>query len=745
MNYADFLETKRIVAPTAGIDDHGEINGMLFPFQQAIVRWALCRGKAALFEDCGLGKTPQQLEWARHVVAHTGMPVLIVAPLAVSAQTIREGCKFGVDVHRADRQSDIDQAGVWITNYEKMHLFGDASQFGGIVLDESSILKGFDGKTRKALTEFASVIPFRLACTATPAPNDYMELGNHAEFLDVMKTPDMLATFFVHDGGDTSKWRLKGHAVDKFWNWVASWAVCIRRPSDLGFDDDGFILPDLKMYQHTVEANQISEGFLFSVEAQTLQERNAARRDSIEERVAECAALVNASEDPWLVWCNLNSESEALAEAIPDAVEVTGSDSPEFKERAMLDFIDGRARVLISKPTICGFGLNLQHCADMVFVGLSDSYEQFYQAVRRSWRFGQRREVHCHVITAETEGAVVRNIERKEKQAAEMAEGMIEHMKDTTRENLTRQSYVRDKYITVESHGDQYDAYQGDCVEVMRMMDSDSIDYSIFSPPFSTLYTYSNSERDMGNVRNYAEFEKHYEYLIAEQFRTLKLGRLLSFYCMNMPLTKEKHGVIGIQDFRGELICYYQRAGFIYHPEVVIWKDPVTAMQRTKAIGLLYKQLKKDSAMSRQGIPDYVVTMRKPGVNPDPITKTPNGFPVQLWQRYASPVWMDINPSKTLQHRSAREEKDERHICPLQLEVIERCIELWSNPGDIVLSPFAGIGSEGYIALRKGRRFIGIELKESYFKQAVANLRVAKSTTQDALFSGTDEVELMEE
>lgn len=739
MNYTEFLSGKLLESKSAGFTPD-RINGMLFPFQRDIVRWACERGRAALFEDCGLGKTPQQLEWARHVVMHTGMPVLTVAPLAVSSQTIHEGEKFGIEVYRADRQSDIAESGIWITNYEKMHHFSDPTAFGGIVLDESSILKGFDGKTRKLITEFSSVIPYRLACTATPAPNDYMELGNHAEFLDVMKTHEMLATFFVHDGGDTSKWRLKGHAEDKFWAWVASWAVCIRKPSDIGYEDGKFRLPDLHMHQHTVTVDKITDGFLFAMEAQTLLERGRARKESLESRVAECAALVNASSEPWVVWCNLNAESEALAEAISDAIEVTGSDSQEFKERAAIDFVEGRARVIVSKPLIFGFGMNWQHCPNMAFVGLSDSYEQLYQAVRRCWRFGQERDVHCHIITAETEGAVVRNIEMKEKQAAEMADGMLNHMKDICKEHVRGTSRQRDDYKTASSKGAAFEAYLGDSVEIMKSLDADSTDYSVFSPPFASLYTYSNSERDMGNARDYAEFWEHYRFLIREQFRILKPGRLLSFHCMNLPLTKERNGVIGIYDFRGEMIRQYCAAGFVFHSEVVIWKDPVTAMQRTKAIGLLYKQLKKDSAMSRQGIPDYVVTMRKPGINPDPVTKTPSDFPVDLWQRYASPVWMDINPSDTLQYESAREEKDERHICPLQLEVIERCIRLWSNPGDVVFSPFMGIGSEGHIALKMGRRFCGIELKQSYYEQAVRNLKHAEAfgDAQHAMFGDND-------
>lgn len=298
--------------------------------------------------------------------------------------------------------------------------------------------------------------------------------------------------------------------------------------------------------------------------------------------------------------------------------------------------------------------------------------------------------------------------------------------------------------------------YLGDSCEILAGFPDESMHYSVFSPPFASLYTYSNSERDLGNCRSKAEFLQHYEFVARELYRLIKPGRLLSFHCMNLPTTKERDGYIGVKDFRGDLIRIHEKClncgkprqsemddshgcanykGMIFHSEVCIWKDPVSAMQRTKAIGLLYKQLRKDSCLSRQGIPDYLVTMRKPGENLERVTKTHEGFPVDKWQNYASPVWMDINPSDTLQRESAREEADERHICPLQLQVIERGIELWTNPGDVVLSPFAGIGSEGYVAVKNQRRYIGVELKESYYKQACANLIAAERAGQDTLFA----------
>lgn len=292
----------------------------------------------------------------------------------------------------------------------------------------------------------------------------------------------------------------------------------------------------------------------------------------------------------------------------------------------------------------------------------------------------------------------------------------------------------RDSLIKGQEIGDKYALYNGDSAEVLRMLPDDSIHYIIYSPPFQSLYVYSNSDRDLGNCRTPSEFYEQFRFIGQELFRVLKPGRIMSFHCMNLPTSKERDGYIGIRDFRGELIKFFQELGFIYHSEVCIWKDPVTAMQRTKALGLLHKQLKKDSCMSRQGIPDYLVTMRKPGDNPERVTHTNESFPVSVWQKYASPVWMDINPNDTLQYKSAREEQDERHICPLQLPVIQRGIELWSNPGDTVLTPFMGIGSEAYMAVKMGRRAVGVELKDSYYRQAVRNVKNALENMQTDLF-----------
>ena len=443
-SYSDFLRRKAIIDPPTGIDGRIELSSAMMPHQRDITEWSLRRGRAAIFAGTGLGKTFMELAWADRVAEFTGKPVLVFAPLAVSAQHIREASKFGLSAEICSSQDAIGSHPVIVTNYQKMDRF-DLSQFGGVVLDESSILKNTDGKYRTRLIEECRQIPFRLAATATPAPNDFMELGNHAEFLGVMLQTDMLAMFFTHDGGETQKWRLKGHAEDAFWRWMASWSVMLRKPSDLGYPDDGYDLPPLKQQQHSVQVDYapcMEAGTLFPMEARTMGERLAARRDSVADRV-ELAASITPEDRPFVWWCNLNSESEALAKAIPGAVEVRGSDKDEDKERKLVDFSEGRIRVLVTKASIAGFGMNWQHCADTGFVGLSDSFEQVYQAIRRFWRFGQTKPVNVHFIAAETEGAVVSNIRRKEADAERMADAMVKHMADLSSANV--RGMVRDR------------------------------------------------------------------------------------------------------------------------------------------------------------------------------------------------------------------------------------------------------------------------------------------------------------
>lgn len=399
----------------------------LFGFQTDLVRWALRRGRAAVFASTGLGKTRMQLAWAQAVANQAAGPVLVLAPLAVAQQTVAEGSECGIRVALCREAGDVQSTGVNVTNYERLHRF-DPGIFRGVVLDESSCIKHFNSKTLAQLVDAFGGTPYRLCATATPAPNDYTELGTHAEFLGICTREEMLAEFFCHDGGETQVWRLKGHAQQKFWQWVASWGALVRTPADMGHDASAYALPPLDVRQHTIETSNAeihaTTGELFAGGSQSLMERRAARKSSLPARVAECAAIVNASKEAWVVWCDLNAEGDALREAIPDAVEVRGSDDIDEKEARLTDFAQGRVRVLITKPSIAGFGLNWQHCARMAFVGVNDSWESYFQAIRRCWRFGQKREVQVHVFASELEGAVVANLERKGRDAESMGEAL---------------------------------------------------------------------------------------------------------------------------------------------------------------------------------------------------------------------------------------------------------------------------------------------------------------------------------
>lgn len=924
MEYEKFVASKRRTEVPTG-HNPSTLNENLFDFQRTIVEWAVRRGRAAIFADTGLGKTLMQLSWAHEVASHTGGAVLVLAPLAVSEQTIEQGAKFGIEVNRVPKGEGVGDSGVWITNYERIDPI-DFGSLAGLVLDESSILKAHDGKTRAKIIELSQVVPYRLSCTATPSPNDFDELGNQCEFLGVMTRNEMLATYFVNDTGDTGTWKLKGWGASRFWEWMGSWSVVLRSPADLGFDGSAYKLPPLQYFEHVVEAEQSGDD-LFGKPAMTLQERRKAQRDSISARCKALADVVNAEPDEdWVIWCHLNDEAEMLERLIPGSVNVKGSDSPEFKALSIQWFCDKlhfgnklaeitkelewakshisksttkkiakgdcksllsgkkqmqsaekntcahmqeqtgkssegllnnkqsttesverpmpqmlncesgqerklqsgsaqtqksgianesknmdsltnnilkcssskvecvqyavhqnqegnlavdsmsitaiaqeksegycaahaisdlgssmtelnrcvqrfstlkdqrKGRVLISKASMFGYGINMQHCARMAFVGLDDSFEKFYQAVRRCYRFGQKRSVQVHLFTAENEGQILANLKRKEENHHAMSENMVGYMKDIMNKELTGTKNIVDEYKEDTYTGEGFTVHLGDCVKWAKRMESDSIDYSVFSPPFVDLFTYSNSDHDMGNCTSDDEFNQQFRYLVDELFRVIKPGHNVSFHCMNLPTTKMRHGHIGVRDFRGDLIRLFQEAGFIYHSEVCIWKDPVVAMQRTKALGLLHKTIRENATMSRQGLPDYVVTMRKPGDVVDRVTHDGiNDLPVDLWQKYASPVWFDIDQSKTLNKLPARDANDLKHMCPLQLDVIERCIHLWTKQGDLVFSPFTGIGSEGYMAVKMGRRFVGTELKPSYFELACLNIEDAKKE-QGGLF-----------
>lgn len=448
--YSDFLAAKRISDPATGFADPPEMPAVMSPHQRDITRWALRRGRAAIFAGTGLGKTLMELVWADHVARYTGQPVILFAPLGVTAQHVAEAEKWSVPGVAIIR-SMADSAVIGVTNYAKLDRF-DLSRFGGVILDESSILKAHDGKTRARLIEACSHIPFRLCATATPAPNDFMELGNHAEFLGVMSYTEMLAMFFVHDGGETQKWRLKGHAQDEFWRWMAGWSVMLRQPSDLGYPNDGYDLPPLLTQQHQVAVEykpDIDTGTLFPIEARTMRERIGARRSSIDSRVTMAVRITldhfdRDGKEPWIIWCGLNDEQAEMKKIFGNlAISITGSQSDDEKESLMRGWLRGIAPILLTKSTIFGFGMNLQVCSKMTFCGMNDSFEQIYQSLRRCWRFGQTRPVTAHFIASELEGAVVSNIRRKESDAEHMAEQMVRHMADISSAEL--RGAVRDK------------------------------------------------------------------------------------------------------------------------------------------------------------------------------------------------------------------------------------------------------------------------------------------------------------
>ncbi len=608
---------------------------------------------------------------------------------------------------------------MYVTNYEQLENI-DCSVFAGVVLDESSILKNFEGQTKKLIIDSFAKTPYKLACTATPSPNDPMELGNHAEFLDVMSRNEMLAMYFVHDGGETAKWRLKGHATKLFYQFVGSWAIMLNKPHDIGFTMDGYHLPNLNLLERQIVTAKRDNGILFNDAIISATNFNAELRFTRVERLDEVAKIVNESDENFIIWIKQNEEGDMLKKMIPDAVEVRGSDTPEYKEKMLLGFANNEFRVLITKTKIAQFGLNYQNCRNQVFASLDFSFEGLYQAIRRSYRFGQKNEVNIYLITTDTMSNVNEAINQKQKQF----EIMQDEMSKAVNANLNGQLMTASDFDITEEQNEWYRIKRGDCVQLITELEDESVGLSVFSPPFAELYTYSSHLEDMGNSKDYNEFLTQFGYLVNELYRVTKQGRNVCVHCMDLPIQKGKEGFIGLRDFSGMILRAFEDAGFVYHSRITIWKDPVVEMQRTKALGLLHKQVKKDSTMSRVGIPDYVMIFRKDGERSEPVTNT--GMSVDLWQKIASPVWMDIDYGNTLQgFRNGREDNDEKHICPLQLDTIERLILLYSNEGDTVFTPFMGIGSEVYQAVKMNRKGIGFELKESYYDLAKRNVKMA--------------------
>ena len=719
MNYDSFLANKLVRHEECGISVT-TVSDILYPFQRELTMWALRKGRAAIFADCGLGKTLIQLEWLRQIHDQGyAQYSLIVAPLSVCQQTVREAeNKLGVHVNVAHTKQDLTP-GMNTTNYEMLRSFIGAD-LDAIVLDESSILKSIDGKTRKLILDHFSTPRFRLCCTATPCPNDIAELANHSQFLGIMTRGEMLATFFVHD---EEGWRLRGHAHKDFYRWLASWAMVVRNPSDIGFDDNGFLLPSLYIVDEIVESDWRKDGHLFAGDLKGITDRASVRRHTLEERTQRATSIANSTDEQVIVWCGLNDESALAARLIPHSIEVKGGDSHDAKLAAIAGFLDGTYRVLVTKPKICGFGLNLQNASRMVFLGLGDSYESYYQCIRRCWRYGQHSPVHVHVVVTDHEQSIVENVRRKEREADALMGGIMDEARSYERDEIKQRQWheILERRIEV---GPGWTLRQGDCVEELKHLADNSIDLSIFSPPFGTLYQYSSAAHDMGNCVTTEQFLEHFRYAIDELQRKTKPGRNCCVHLAGVATTLSNHGVIGLYDLRGDVIRAFVAHGWIFHGEITIDKNPQAQAVRTHAKGLLFLQLRKDASWLRPGLADYICVFRKPGENLVPIQPDLTN---DEWIELAHPVWYNIRENDTLNVNGSREEEDDRHICPLQLETIRRCVRLWSNPGELILSPFAGIGSEGYVALQEERRFVGIELKPIYVNAAVRNLRAAVS------------------
>lgn len=730
MTYEQLLEQKKTRVIESGFDvADADINPQLFDFQRYCVRRMLKLGRGGVFAGCGNGKTLIQLEWAQKVAEHEKGKVLILAPLSVSEQTISEGAKFG---YKVDHYTKMDaDTKIAITNYEQIENV-NVDLFVGVVLDESSILKNFTGHYRNLLTDVFKHTPYKLCCSATPSPNDLNEIGNHSEFLNVLDSQDMRSKWFVREDG-MNNYRLKGHAKKDFYGWIASWSILFENPADIGFVETGkkFKLPPLNYIQHEIETAP-QDGQLFAQGIVNATNFNAELRKTKTQRLELAAKIANEAEGQVLIWIKQNEEGEMLRKLLPEAVEVKGNDKDTDKKQRLLNFAAGKIRILISKAKICGYGMNFQKCGTQIFVAPDFSFEDFYQQVRRSYRFGRNEAVNIHLIVTDTMQNAREIIQQKQ--------ARFEEMQREINRNVNEHTYgLLEDYTYEEYKDDKVFLMKGDTtIEIKRVPDN-SVDLIIFSPPFSSLFTYSNYIHDMGNNESHEDFFKQYSFLLKELYRILKPGRLMCVHTKDLGVYKNSSGYTGMYDFTGEHTRAVLNEGFKLHSKVTIWCDPVLEMQRTKTQRLLYKQVTSDSSKTGIGMAEYITIFKKwEGDEADwePITNlNKSNFPLETWQKWASPVWMDIKRTDVLNAGEGTAQGDEKHICPLQLSVIERLVHLWSNEGEIVFTPFLGIGSEIYVAVKNNRRGIGCELKDSYFATAVANIKKAEyNSRQPTLF-----------
>lgn len=742
MKYEEFLNSKRFSLENIGGDfSPDEIHPLLFPFQRDIVRWAAKKGRCAVFLDTGLGKTFIQLEWARLM----GEKTLIIAPLSVAKQTIREARKIDIQVKYCRSQEETE-GGINITNYEMIDNF--TSDYGAVVLDESSILKSLSGVTKKKLIDKFGGIKLKLCCTATPAPNDFIELGNHTHFLNICTMQEMLALFFInankehtiiHDGQIFTKkgsnkggqeHRLKHHAEQAFFSWMAKWSITMTKPSDLGYEDEKFNLPPLNIQPLFVKFSYKPEGELFFTHLSGLGDRASIRKQSVDAKLEIMKNVLSQVDGQTIIWCGLDDEARAIRQSMNGVCrEVKGQDSPESKADTFKDFQDGKFPILLTKAKIGGFGMNFQNANNMIFFGLNDSWETYYQAIRREWRFGQTKPVNVFIILSEQEREILKNIERKENQNIRLKTNMIAQLENYEKAELMGGAEVKIPYKEETIKQDGWTAMLGDSVVRMKEIQANTIDLSIYSPPFADLFVYSNSDRDLGNSKNWNEFFEHYAFIVQDMLRVTKPGRLSCVHTSDIPAMANRDGYIGLRDFPGRVIALHESIGWTFVGRAFVQKNPQAQAIRVKSKSLLFVQINKDSSHSRPALIDQVLIFKKPGGNVVPVTPVQNGeLDNERWISWAHGIWTDIQETETLQFYSARAKDDEKHICPLQLGTIERCIKLYSNPGELVLTPFMGIGSEAFMAIKLGRKAIGCELKESYFREAVKNLQSIQST-----------------